>query len=218
MSDKKIFLFNIFYEVIFFKYLSMNYNNPFIFLSGKKDVFDDKEIILWTLLYLPVWVCAYYVFCQKNEISKYTIHRYKTRTKWWIVTEYILILSLTISYGTLYILLFLYYRVQFIYEVCILVFVHGIFILQIGVLIKIVTNKIIISIFGVIISEVMAAKTVSWNITIVKFFVPCWGMYNYSKNVVGDEGFSFIKGIIIQVCFIVVAYLLGIIINRGDKQ
>lgn len=206
--NKKIYLLKGVYAVLFVSYIRWCYGDPFIFLTGKKEGIYDAEQVLWIVLFLPVWFFAYHRFGQECSIGVMAIIRYRSIIGWWKRLQARILLELSGTYLLMGILLFCLSYESFNVRVWLVILIHALFLFEIGVLLWVLSGKMIISAISIIILEGIANKLITQHQLSPQYNPFSWGMYCFNKMIYGEKGYWIYLVIGIQMLLVVLSFLL----------
>jgi len=184
------------------------------------DYLDVRGMLLWFFIFSPVWLLGLW-YCETEFRRAYLCaYRYQSLEFWWkkIFGKMLglIILAFGIFCGALTAFCIWQNDWQWIYALCLcLIGVHSLFLLGIALWLYLVSGNMKLAagicIFGEGLAKVSVVKkcVAPWQVPF------CWGMYHYTVQSYGADGFRILPVIVIQFCVFV--SLFFVIYGRGKK-
>ncbi len=205
---KRTFIIDALFIMLLLFYLLSHYENPFVFLRGINTGMTEIEQVMWVMLFAPVWGTGFYIIEKNFELIPLTLYRYRSRVKWWNIVELIIMVHTIAVYAVTGIVLYIIKPEYFQLNVIILIAVHGLFLMQIGALSRLILKKSIMTACIIILFECAASELALKYVSKIRYLIPCWGMYGFSNKILKNTGFSVRAVIIAQLCVVVFFYLI----------
>lgn len=160
--------------------------------SKESDFFDLYGMICWLLLYSPIWGINFIFLEEDLNLSNIVIARYGNIKKWWRGC----IIRCAVENVCCYVVLYsiLVGTMGGFGEWChayIVIITHGLVIFSIGIWIRILTQRMVISAIILTALEACSKLLIVWNIISPKWSIFSWGMYCYSSSNYGEKGVHF---------------------------
>lgn len=168
--------------------------------SETTDVFDLYGMICWLLIFSPVWGINFIFLEEDMNLSDLVVARYRTAAKWWGQCILRCVIGNGCCYAALYITLAGLAGISGqMGKCCVMIILHGLLLLGVGVWIKIVTKRMMISAITLTSLEVCAKLLIVWHILVPKWSVFSWGMYCYHSVSYGDVGVCFPLAVVCEI-------------------
>lgn len=184
--------------------------------TPEMDGFYGVDVVQWLLLFMPVYALELW-HCEDMLNRAYLyVHRYQKVQSWWLHLYGTLVLETVILYlcmsGCVCIIMGIHLTKQIAVSLF-LVMLHATFLLAFSVWIRLISGNMIIVSILVVVLETVAKFMVVTNHMTPAHSLFSWGMYNYTRQNYGADGFSIIIATIIQL--IVIGSLLILVSGKG---
>ena len=211
--NKKVYVIQLLYGILFALYLKHCYESPFIFLAGKEGGFGLLEIVRWITLFLPVWAVVCFQYEEAWMKKKLVVHRYRSPLKWWSHLQLQVIGSVGIAYLAFFFTLSLTLKFHITEnegKIMALLVIHSVGLLAIGAILQMVWGKTLVTSMGLILLETFGVGNVLRRIIAPQYMMFTWGMRNCERSMYGEGGYGIWWVIVLQIgLFLLVSIPFG---------
>jgi len=184
--------------------------NPIELIKGCPYGMNEQQMILWNMIFAPIWFFAFYLWDNELSFGLTSVLRYKSWSCWYRKTQMTLIEFITVSYIAFAIGFSLLFYASEVILAFIMIYIHAIFLMEIGLTLTMVVGKILPVSIGIVIFETVASKLiVRLNIKPI-YILSSWGMSGFIEDSYSNGGFNQYVIITIEVVVILLLIYFGI--------